>query len=82
MRRQREAEAERAAREGRPYLPYEPVWFKKDKDPITGNPIHIYQVYSDTRNFYTKKFTKWLLVVHTLLLSILMPWFDMFRCAF
>lgn len=44
VRRQREAEAEVAAREGRPYPPYEPVWFKKDKDPITGNPIHIYQV--------------------------------------
>lgn len=41
-RRQREEEAERAASEGRPYVPYEPTWFKKSKDPITGSPVHIY----------------------------------------
>ena len=42
VRRQREEEAERAAAEGRPYVTYEPVWFKKSKDPITGDPVHIY----------------------------------------
>lgn len=42
VRRQREEEAEKAAAEGRPYMPYEPVWFKKTKDPITGNPVHMY----------------------------------------
>ena len=41
-RRIREEEAERAAAEGRPYIPYEPAWFKKSKDPITGNLMHIY----------------------------------------
>ncbi|CAN7985838.1 unnamed protein product, partial [Ixodes hexagonus] len=42
-RRQREAEAEAAAAQGRPYEGYEPVWFKKETDSITGNPIHMYQ---------------------------------------
>lgn len=42
-RRQREAEAEAAAAQGRPYVGYEPVWFKKETDNITGNPIHMYQ---------------------------------------
>jgi len=42
VRRAKEEEAERAAAEGRPYVPYEPVWFKKSKDPVTGNPVHIY----------------------------------------
>ncbi|KAG0445053.1 hypothetical protein HPB47_000773, partial [Ixodes persulcatus] len=42
-RRQREAEAEAAAAQGRPYVGYEPVWFKKETDSITGNPIHVYQ---------------------------------------
>lgn len=42
VRRRREEEAEKAAAEGRPYVPYEPVWFKKGKDPITGNPVHLY----------------------------------------
>lgn len=41
-RRQKEQEAEAAAAEGRPFEGYEPVWFKKQKDPITGNPIHMY----------------------------------------
>lgn len=41
-RRVREEEAEKAASEGRPYVPYEPLWFKKTTDPITGNPVHIY----------------------------------------
>uniref|UniRef100_A0A646QFV7 Oxysterol-binding protein n=1 Tax=Hemiscolopendra marginata TaxID=943146 RepID=A0A646QFV7_9MYRI len=43
VRRRREQEAERAAAEGRPYPGYEPIWFKKQKDPVTGNPIHMYQ---------------------------------------
>jgi len=42
VRREREEEAEKAATDGRPYMPYEPIWFKKEKDPITGNPVHIY----------------------------------------
>ncbi|XP_067136347.1 oxysterol-binding protein 1 isoform X2 [Centruroides vittatus] len=42
VRRRREQEAEEAASEGRPYVGYEPVWFKKQKDPVTGNPIHIF----------------------------------------
>lgn len=43
VRRQREMEAEAAAAQGRPYVGYEPVWFKKEMDTITGNPIHVYQ---------------------------------------
>ncbi|XP_013788509.2 oxysterol-binding protein 1-like [Limulus polyphemus] len=42
-RRKREQEAELSAAEGRPYLGYEPIWFRKQTDPITGNPVHIYQ---------------------------------------
>ncbi|CAM5999173.1 unnamed protein product [Sphagnum balticum] len=42
VRRIREEESERAAQEGRPFMPYQPVWFEKDKDPITGNPVFIY----------------------------------------
>jgi hypothetical protein len=42
-RRIREAETEKAASEGRPYPPYEPVWFKKEKEPWTGSVIHVYQ---------------------------------------
>lgn len=42
-RRIREAETEKAASEGRPYPPYEPVWFKKEKEPWTGSVVHIYQ---------------------------------------
>ncbi len=42
VRREREEEAEKAAADGRPYMPYEPIWFKKKKDPITGNPVHMY----------------------------------------
>lgn len=43
VRRRREEEAETAAAAGRPYVPYEPVWFEKIKDPITGNPVHVYK---------------------------------------
>ncbi|PSN47433.1 Oxysterol-binding protein 1 [Blattella germanica] len=42
-RRIREADAEKAAAEGRPYPPYEPVWFKKEKESYTGSVIHIYK---------------------------------------
>ncbi|UYV77650.1 OSBP [Cordylochernes scorpioides] len=41
-RHRREQEAEQAATEGRPYIGYEPTWFKKQNDPVTGNPIHVY----------------------------------------
>lgn len=41
-RRKREEEAETRATEGQPYVPYEPVWFKKTVDPITGNPVHMF----------------------------------------
>lgn len=41
-RRQREAEAERATSDGRPYPPYEPVWFNKEKEEDTDNVIHTY----------------------------------------
>lgn len=43
VRRIREAEADKAMQDGRPFKGHEPIWFKKDRDPITGNPIHIYQ---------------------------------------
>lgn len=43
VRREREEEAERAAAEGKPYVPYEPSWFKICKDPITDNPVHVYR---------------------------------------
>lgn len=42
VRRKREEEAEVAASKGQPYIPYEPVWFKKNKDPITDNPVHMF----------------------------------------
>ncbi|XP_075591788.1 LOW QUALITY PROTEIN: oxysterol-binding protein 1 [Dermatophagoides farinae] len=42
VRRKREEEAEEAAAKGLPYVPYEPVWFKKNKDPITDNPVHMF----------------------------------------
>lgn len=42
-RRQRESSAEQAVSTGTPYAPYEPVWFKKEMDPITGSIAHIYK---------------------------------------
>lgn len=42
-RREREAEAEKAAAEGRPYPPYEPIWFSKQREEGTDNLIHVYQ---------------------------------------
>lgn len=42
-RRAREADAEDAAKEGRPYPPYEPLWFKKQQDDNTENLVHVYK---------------------------------------
>uniref|UniRef100_A0A182ML83 Oxysterol-binding protein n=1 Tax=Anopheles culicifacies TaxID=139723 RepID=A0A182ML83_9DIPT len=42
-RRQREAEAETAAAEGRPYPPYEPIWFGKEKEEGTDQLVHVYK---------------------------------------
>ncbi|XP_014662043.1 PREDICTED: oxysterol-binding protein 1-like [Priapulus caudatus] len=28
---------------GRPFKPYDPIWFRKEKDPHTGNVIHMYK---------------------------------------
>lgn len=42
VRRKREAEAETATGHGKPYESYQPIWFKKEKDPITGNPLHVF----------------------------------------
>ncbi|KAK6640657.1 hypothetical protein RUM44_012354 [Polyplax serrata] len=41
-RRQREEEAEKAASKGQPYPVYQPIWFKKEEDPITGSLAHVY----------------------------------------
>ncbi|KAK3927345.1 Oxysterol-binding protein 1 [Frankliniella fusca] len=42
VRRKREAEAEAASAAGQSYPPYEPIWFKKEKEPWTGQICHIY----------------------------------------
>lgn len=45
-RRRREAEAELAAADGRPYPPYEPLWFVKTKDEDSegyDSLIHVYR---------------------------------------
>ncbi|XP_055530806.1 oxysterol-binding protein 1 [Wyeomyia smithii] len=42
-RREREAEAEHAAAAGRPYPPYEPIWFSKQKEEGTDNLVHVYK---------------------------------------
>jgi len=41
-RRQRELESEMAVQEGRPVPTYDPIWFRKEKDPWTGNVVHVY----------------------------------------
>ncbi|XP_067933547.1 oxysterol-binding protein 1-like [Watersipora subatra] len=41
-RRSREREAELATAEGENFPEYQPAWFKKAKDPITGNLIHLF----------------------------------------
>ncbi|KAJ8953651.1 hypothetical protein NQ314_007258, partial [Rhamnusium bicolor] len=43
VRRQREAEAERAAAEGRPYQPYKPVWFEQTKEDDSDVIHHVYK---------------------------------------
>ncbi|XP_064618956.1 oxysterol-binding protein 1-like isoform X2 [Lineus longissimus] len=43
MRRKREQEAEKSAAEGKYCESYEPKWFTQQKDPQTGNMIHMYQ---------------------------------------
>lgn len=46
MRRQREADAEKAARQGVPFTPYEPIWFNKIKDEDAegfDNFMHVYK---------------------------------------
>ncbi|KAK2720637.1 oxysterol-binding protein 1-like isoform X2 [Artemia franciscana] len=42
-RRARELEAELAAQEGRPVPQYEPIWFKKEMEPITNSVHHLYK---------------------------------------
>ncbi|KAH8278482.1 hypothetical protein KR018_003879, partial [Drosophila ironensis] len=42
-RREREAEAEQAAEEGRPYPAYEPMWFAREKEEGTDNYMHVYK---------------------------------------
>lgn len=42
VRKKREEEAEMAAIAGRPVELYKPLWFEKQKDPITGNPVHVF----------------------------------------
>ncbi|KAH8383508.1 hypothetical protein KR009_009004 [Drosophila setifemur] len=43
VRRQREAEAEQAAAEGRPYPAYEPMWFKREKEEGSDNFVHVFK---------------------------------------
>lgn len=50
VRRQREAEAEEAAAEGRPYPAYEPMWFKREKEPDSEEYVHVY-----TNKYWEKK---------------------------
>lgn len=58
MRRQREIEAEKAAEEGKPFMPYEPLWFKKVKDEDCEGYEHLMHVYKG--NYWeTKKKGDW-----------------------
>ncbi|XP_076435253.1 uncharacterized protein LOC143275073 isoform X2 [Babylonia areolata] len=41
-RRRREAEAERARGEGVEVSGYQPAWFRKEEDPVTGSPLHVF----------------------------------------
>ncbi|XP_078083032.1 oxysterol-binding protein 2-like isoform X4 [Mustelus asterias] len=43
VRRSREAEVATAAEEGREHEPYQPVWFEKKEDPITGEEVYVYK---------------------------------------
>jgi len=42
-RRRQEAEAELVTEAGKAFPKYEPIWFKKEIDEITGNPVHKYK---------------------------------------
>jgi hypothetical protein len=42
VRREREREAAEAAANGVEVQPYEPKWFKKEIDPVTGNPTYVF----------------------------------------
>lgn len=42
VRRQREAEAERAMKQGLPYEEYQPLWFTRTDDARTGAQMHKY----------------------------------------
>ncbi|XP_055861522.1 oxysterol-binding protein 1-like isoform X2 [Biomphalaria glabrata] len=42
VRKQREAEAEKARAEGLDYPPYKPTWFQKERDVTTGALMHVY----------------------------------------
>lgn len=42
VRRKREEEAAKAASTGEAVTPYEPVWFERTTDPITSNPVYIF----------------------------------------
>ncbi|XP_023029945.1 oxysterol binding protein isoform X2 [Leptinotarsa decemlineata] len=43
VRRQREAEAEKASTEGRPYQPYQPIWFEQTKEDDSDVVHHTYK---------------------------------------
>lgn len=42
-RRQRESEVEEAAKQGRPYPPYEPIWFVRHKEDDSDTITHVYK---------------------------------------
>ncbi|KAH8251945.1 hypothetical protein KR038_011766 [Drosophila bunnanda] len=43
VRRQREAEAEKAAAEGRPYPAYEPMWFKREQEEGSEDFVYLFK---------------------------------------
>lgn len=43
VRRKRENDAEEAAKQGRPYPPYEPIWFTKQKENDSDSITHVYK---------------------------------------
>lgn len=49
-RRQRESGAEEAAHSGRPYPPYEPLWFSKEREEDSDVITHVYR-----GNYWTSK---------------------------
>lgn len=42
-RRARESDAESAASQGRPYPPYEPIWFVKQQEDDSENVVHVFK---------------------------------------